>query len=102
GPFTQRDVHRTRKLIAIERDAPSRALQHHKIAELHPFKRREARAALVTLATAADRSAVLGGTAVLHLGVFVLTKRAAHSANSLRSRPNQRCRTTNCISGSAP
>src|SRR5690606_14926346 len=78
--LTQRNRKRARKLVAIERHAPPRALDHYKIAQLHALKGSEARAALVALAATADRGAVLGRTAVFDLAVFVLAKRATHSA----------------------
>jgi len=67
-------------LLAVERFARLVRLNHRDLAQLDPLEGGEPRAAAFALAAAADRRAVFGGTAVLHLRIVMGAERAAHSA----------------------
>ena len=69
---------RALELGAVERFALAVLLDHGEVAQLDPLERREAGAAAVAFAAAADRGAVLRRTAILYLAVFMGAERAAH------------------------
>src|SRR5262245_21412963 len=86
----QRDLDRAHQLVAIEGNATPRSLDHLQLAQLHPFESGETAAAFRAVATAPNGRAVLGGTAVLHLGVIVVAIGTAHHfpQGSSRGRPS--------------
>src|SRR5262249_27350466 len=77
-PLAQRDADRARQLVAVERHSTAVRLHHGQLAQLGALDRGEALAAIGAEAAPADRAAVLGRTAVLHLRVLVATERTAH------------------------
>ena len=66
------------EFVAIERHPPTVGLHHGQFAQLHALDGGEALAAIAAEAPPADRAVILGGTAVLHLGVVETAERAAH------------------------
>src|SRR5262249_18106676 len=80
-PLAQRLVHRTLQLSAPERPAPPVLLDHPQLAQLDALEGREPPAALRAMAPPPDRRVVLARAAVLHLGVVVSAKRAAHGVS---------------------
>src|SRR3979411_480 len=77
--LAQCDLDRARELVAVERDAPAGALDHHKLAARHPPQGGEAEAASEAQAAPADRGRILGRTRVLHLGIETIAARTAHA-----------------------
>src|SRR3546814_9777103 len=61
------DLDAAHQFLAVEGLARPTGLEHRDLAQLDAFEGGEARAAILALAAAADRRAVLGRTAVLHL-----------------------------------
>src|SRR5262245_34794541 len=89
-PLAQCDLDRAHQLVAIEGNPPPRPLDHLQLAQLHPFESGEAPAAFRAVPATANGRAVLGGTAVLHLGVIVVAIGTAHHfpQASPRGRPS--------------
>jgi butyrate kinase len=82
GALLSGQQHRLHQLVALERLALAIGLDDVEIAQLHPLERGEARATGRALPAPADGPAILGGTGVLHLGVMMTAKRAAHGSAS--------------------
>src|SRR5689334_1663188 len=82
-PLAQRVGDGTFQLLTLERFAPIVLLDDDQLAQLHALERREASAALWTMASAPDRRIVLARPAVLHLGIVMSTKWATHSRSRL-------------------
>jgi hypothetical protein len=74
----ERDAHRALKLVAIEVLALAVRLDDDEVAQLHPLVGGEAAAAGRAEAPPPDRDVILRGPRVLHLGVDISAKRAAH------------------------
>src|SRR5262245_54535381 len=77
-PLAQGDLDGAHQLVAIKGNPPSRSLDDLELAKLHPLEGGEAATAFRTVPTPANGRAVLGGTAVLHLGVRVVAIGTAH------------------------
>ena len=80
-PLAQRDLDRAHQLVAIERHAPARSLDDLQLAQLHALESGETAAAIRAIAAPPDGRAVLGGTAVLHLGFALAAIGTAHDAS---------------------
>ena len=65
----ERDLHRTQKLVAVERHTPAVALDHDQLAQLHALEGGEAEIAGETNAPPPDRRRVFGRPRILDLGV---------------------------------
>ena len=89
GRLRSDDADRARQLVAIERHPPAVGLDHGQFAQLHALDGGEALAAIAAEAPPADRAVVLGGAAVLHLGIVEAAERAAHGG-SARGRCGKR------------
>src|SRR5688500_15343867 len=70
-PLAAGDRDRPLELGPVERLAPILRFDDEQLARLDPLEGGEALAAFLALSPAPDGGAVLGGTAVLHLAVFV-------------------------------
>src|SRR5262249_19217085 len=80
-PLAQRDLHRTHELVAVERHAPSVALDDHELAQLHALESGETKIAGQAHASAADGRRILGRTRILALGVEMAAVRATDARN---------------------
>src|SRR5262249_57982444 len=86
-PFTQRDLHRTQELVAIERHAPPIALDHNQLAQLHALECGEAEIAAQANAAAANDRRILGRPRILDLGIEARTARTAHTSSLVDPEP---------------
>src|SRR5690606_35907658 len=76
--LAQRGGYRAGQLVAVEGHLAARLLDHHQLAQLHPFEGSEAAAAGIADPAAADGAGILGGPAVLDLRILVSAIGAAH------------------------
>src|ERR1700761_8923638 len=72
------DLHRSQKLVAIERHAPAVALDHGELAQLHALEGGEAEIAGEADAAAADDRRILRRPRILDLGIEASAARTAH------------------------
>src|SRR5690606_9469025 len=79
-PLAAGDLDAAHQFFAVEGLAGAPRLEHRDFAQLDSLEGGETRAAILALATAADRGAILGRTAVLHLTVFVAAVGTAHGS----------------------
>src|SRR5690242_4065396 len=80
-PLLQRALEAGAELVLVERLAAVVALDHGRQLDFRRLERVESLAAVRTLATAADRRAVVGDARVDHAGVVVLAERTMHSVS---------------------